>query len=243
MIWNIYLIILIYFVMGGLGFYLINRNKTPEVARKSYTKFGVYFIIISVIYFSIIIQPLIFSGLTFIIMWVGFIELSNLFVKSNFKHFLFFISSIIAFGVFSFCFLFFGMLRKELTLLTFLILSIFDSFSQILGQLAGRTKLLSRISPNKTWEGLIGGAFVAIISAFLLKGLYEEGSTCELFIFTLGIVFFAFTGDILASLFKRKYQHKDFNNLIPGHGGFLDRFDSLIAGGAWAALYFQYIAT
>jgi phosphatidate cytidylyltransferase len=229
-------------LLGGIGFYLINRNKAPEVARKSYKKFGVYFIIINVIFFSITIQPLIFSVLTFVIMWVGFIELSNLFVKSNFKHLPFFVSSIIVFGVFSFCFLFFGMLRKELTLLTFLLLSIFDSFSQISGQLIGRTKLLPQVSPGKTWEGFAGGTFVAIISAFLLKGLYEEGSTPELFIFTIGIVFFAFAGDMLSSLFKRKYNVKDFNNIIPGHGGFLDRFDSLISGGAWAALYFQFIA-
>ena len=63
-----------------------------------------------------------------------------------------------------------------------------------------------------------------------------------LFIFTFGTLLFAFAGDTLSSLFKRKYKVKDFNNIIPGHGGFLDRFDSLIAGGAWAALYFQFIA-
>lgn len=243
MIRTIYVIILIYFLLGGIGFYLINRKKAPEVAKKSYTKFGVYFIIINIIFFSITIQPLIFSVLTFIIMWVGFIELSNLFFKSNFNHFLFFIFSIIVFGIFSFCFLFFGMLRKELTLYTFLILSIFDSFSQITGQLFGRKKILPDISPNKTLGGLVGGLLITIISGLLLKGLYMEGSISELFIFTLGTVLFAFVGDILSSVFKRKYKVKDYSNWIPGHGGFLDRFDSLIAGGAWAALYFQFIAT
>jgi phosphatidate cytidylyltransferase len=232
----IYSIILAYFILGGIGFYLINRNKAPEIARKSYTKFGVYFIIINVIFFSMTIQPLLFSVLTFIIMWVGFMELFNLLGKSGFKHIPFFILSLTVYSAFSFCFLFFWMLRKELTLFTFLILSIFDSFSQISGQLVGRTKILPQVSPGKTWEGLAGGTLVAITGAFLLKGLYEEGSTPELFIFTLGTLFFAFTGDTLASLFKRKYKVKDYSKLIPGHGGFLDRFDSLIAGGAWAAL-------
>ena len=57
----IYKIILIYFVLGGIGFYLINRKKDRDVARKSYTKFGVYFIIINILFFSITIQPDVFS--------------------------------------------------------------------------------------------------------------------------------------------------------------------------------------
>jgi len=59
----------------------------------------------------------------------------------------------------------------------------------------------------------------------------------EMIVFTIGIPAFAFFGDLLSSVYKRKYKVKDFNRLIPGHGGFLDRFDSLIAGGAWVALY------
>jgi phosphatidate cytidylyltransferase len=51
-----------------------------------------------------------------------------------------------------------------------------------------------------------------------------------------GILVFSFLGDMLTSYYKRKYQTKDFSKIIPGHGGFLDRFDSLIAGGAWISL-------
>jgi phosphatidate cytidylyltransferase len=241
MIQSVYIIILIYFALGGVGFYLINKDKPHKIAKTSYTKFGVYFLIVNILFFSITIRPLIFHSLSIVIMWIGFMELSNLLGKSDFKHIFFFIFSMIVYGIFSFCFLFFGLLKMELTLFTFLILSVFDSFSQIAGQLWGRRKILSHISPGKTREGPLGGALIALISAFLLKSLYE-GSFFELFIFTIGTVFFAFVGDMFASLFKRKYSVKNFNNLIPGHGGFLDRFDSLIAGGAWAALYFQFIA-
>jgi phosphatidate cytidylyltransferase len=238
----IYNVILIYFILGGIGFYMINRKKTPEVARKSYTKFGVYFIIINVLFFSITIQPVTFSALTFIIVGIGFLEISDLFVKSNYKHIPFFISSVTLFAVYAFCFLYFGMLRKDLILFTFLIVSIFDSFCQIIGQLVGRIKLLSQVSPNKTLEGLAGGTLFALITAFFLKELYEGSSTFELLFLTIGTIFFGFIGDALASLYKRKYDAKDYNNLIPGHGGFIDRFDSLITAGAWAAFYFQFIA-
>jgi phosphatidate cytidylyltransferase len=88
--------------------------------------------------------------------------------------------------------------------------------------------------------GLIGGALMAIASAYLLNDLYET-TIINTIILVGGIVLFAFWGDIAASFFKRKYQVKDYSNLIPGHGGFLDRFDSLIAGGLWVAVYFQLI--
>ena len=133
-------------------------------------------------------------------------------------------------------FLFSGM-KKELILYVFLILSIFDSFSQISGQLWGKTKLFPKISPNKTAEGLVGGAIMAIASTFLLKTLTGLNMPAALFLAT-GVVVFAFLGDAMASVYKRKYNAKDFSKLIPGHGGFLDRFDSLIAAGAWTSFSF-----
>jgi phosphatidate cytidylyltransferase len=237
----IYIIILLYFILGAIAFYLINRKKEPEIARNSYIKLATYFLIINILFFSITIQPFVFHLLSILIILAGCFELNLLFIKSNSEHLSFFIVSIAVFVVFALCFFHFSFLKKELTLFTFLILSIFDSFSQIAGQLWGRTKILPKVSPNKTLGGLVGGTIISIISAFLLKDLFV-GSTGRLFIFTFGTLVFAFVGDMLSSLFKRKYKVKDFNNIIPGHGGFLDRFDSLIAGGAWAALFFQFIA-
>ena len=238
MIRTIYIIILIYFVLGGIGFYLINRNREPAVARKSYTKFIVYFFIINILFFSIVIRPRLFHYLAILISLAGGIELINLFYRSGLKHVTFFFLSVLTYAVFCAGFLKFGLLPYKLILFTFLILSIFDSFSQITGQLWGRKKIMPKISPGKTLGGIIGGTIISIVSAFLLKGLFT-GSVSELIIFSAGTLLFAFTGDLLSSLYKRKYEVKDFNNLIPGHGGFLDRFDSLISGGAWAALCFN----
>jgi phosphatidate cytidylyltransferase len=230
----IYSIILAYFILGGIGFYLINRNKAPEIARKSYAKFGVYFIIINVLFFSIVIDGLAFRYLSVLIIVTGLCELAKLFRTGGFKQSTVFGSSLLVYAILAIGFYLFSGFEKELVLFSFLIVSIFDSFSQISGQLFGKTKIIPNVSPNKTLGGLIGGTLISLISAFLLKSLFR-GTIPQLFLFAFGTVFFAFIGDILASLYKRKFQVKDYSNWIPGHGGFLDRFDSLIAGGAWAA--------
>jgi len=120
----------------------------------------------------------------------------------------------------------------ELILFSFLVLSIFDSFSQITGQFFGKHKIIPKISPNKTVEGTLGGFIIAMGSGILMRDLYL-GLSWETIIMTTGIIIVAFCGDLIASLYKRKYNVKDYSKIIPGHGGFLDRFDSLIAGGAW----------
>ncbi|MEA2043618.1 MAG: phosphatidate cytidylyltransferase [Bacteroidota bacterium] len=239
MIQTIYYIILIYFLMGGIGFYIINRKKDSGVAQKSYTKFGVYFIIINILFFGIIINPLVFRYLSILIIGVGFFEMFRLFRKSGYRNNRFYVLLLLVYGILSTGFLLFGNLQKELILFTFIVSSIFDSFSQITGQLFGRKKLFSKISPNKTLGGLIGGGFIAIISAFFLCNLFSEPNL-KTIVISLGVVFFAFAGDLAASFYKRKFNVKDYSNLIPGHGGFLDRFDSFIAAGAWVA-FTEYI--
>jgi phosphatidate cytidylyltransferase len=241
MITTIYIIILSYFVLGAVGFYFINRRKDKEVARESWTKFITYFFIINILFFSIVVNPKLFRIASGLIVLVGAYELFRLFKTANYSHLSFFLVSIIIFGILSFGFFVFSGLNKELILFTFLILSIFDAFSQISGQLFGKTKIAPEISPNKTIGGTVGGAIIAILSAFLLKGLYNE-VWYSVLILAVGIVVFAFLGDIAASQYKRKFEVKDYSRLIPGHGGFLDRFDSFIPGGAWVALFIYFIA-
>lgn len=240
MITTIYIIILSYFVLGAVGFYFINRNKQKEVARASWTKFVTYFFIIHILFFSIVVNPFVFRILAALIVLVGASELFGLFKRSNFGQKTFFMLSGFIYTILSFGFIAFSSLDKEVILFAFLILSIFDAFSQISGQLFGKTKIAPKISPNKTIGGTVGGAIIAVISAFLLKGLYAE-IWYKVILLAAGIVVFAFFGDIAASLYKRKFNVKDYSKLIPGHGGFLDRFDSLIAGGAWVALFLHLL--
>ncbi|WP_163323538.1 phosphatidate cytidylyltransferase [Draconibacterium mangrovi] len=242
MILTIYIFILSYFLLGAVGFFFINRKKEKAVARKSWTKFISYFIIIHILFFSITINPVFFQVLVGIIWLAGAFELFLLFKRAGFEHSGFVFISLIIYSVLGAGLWLFGAMDNKLVLFAFLILSIFDAFSQISGQLWGKTKIAPEISPNKTIGGTVGGALFAFASGFFLHGLYNNKWYVVAGL-TLGIIVFAFLGDIAASLYKRKFRVKDYSNLIPGHGGFLDRFDSLIAGGAWVTFFFLMIGS
>jgi phosphatidate cytidylyltransferase len=223
-------------LIGFISFYFINRNKENPEARKSWIKTIVYFVIINIVALSILINPIAFRCLTVLIIIEGFYEIFRLFRESCYQWKGFFLFSILLFALFSSGFFIFSGMEKELIFYSFAMVSIFDSFSQITGQLWGRRKILPKISPNKTITGFIGGFMVVILSGILLKGLIAV-PVLKAIILAAGVAVFAFIGDALSSYYKRKHEVKDFCNLIPEHGGFLDRFDSLIAGGAWVAFY------
>ncbi|MRS04506.1 phosphatidate cytidylyltransferase [bacterium] len=203
--------------------------------HRAWIKHITYFIVTSIVFFSIGINPVAFRIIAFLIVIAGFLELFSLFRESGFAGKIFFSITIVTMVLLSLGFILFSMEEKGLVLFAFLILSIFDGFSQVSGQLLGKTKLFPKISPNKTVEGLIGGSLVAILSSLVFKNLVPVTSLKAICLAGI-IVVFAFAGDALKSLYKRNYNVKDFSNLIPGHGGVLDRFDSLIAGGAGVSL-------
>ncbi len=102
-----------------------------------------------------------------------------------------------------------------------------DSGAYFVGSLFGRHKMIPHISPGKTWEGLVGGMLGALIAALLMSGelglvLYEAA------VLGLAICASAVTGDLAESLLKRAAGVKDSGHLIPGHGGVLDRIDSIL---------------
>lgn len=235
MIWTIYFIILAYFILGFIGFYFINRRKKPEDALSSWIKFITYFVIIHVLFFSIVFIPLLFRLLAVVIIAGGLYELYKVYRESGTERKKVFIAAVVVYGILAAGFYVFSGYDSQLILFTFLILSIFDSFSQIAGQIWGRRKLFRNISPGKTVEGLVGGIVTAIVSSYWLGDLLTGSSYFPMRLAT-GIIAFAFAGDMLASLYKRKYDVKDYSNFIPGHGGLLDRFDSLIAGGSFVTL-------
>ena len=111
----------------------------------------------------------------------------------------------------------------------------FDTFSMIGGKLIEGRKLAEEISPKKTWSGMISGMlFSSIIGAMTLDltGMLDVSHYKFIILGgqlpTILLCIFALIGDLAESFIKRKYNVKDSGNLIPGHGGFLDRFDSIL---------------
>ena len=107
-----------------------------------------------------------------------------------------------------------------------------DSGAYFIGKKIGKTKLIPSVSPNKTVEGSLGGIVSAIVVAVLMVFLYPNKAP-DINIFKLIILVAVFSivgqlGDLVESSLKRHFGVKDSGNILPGHGGILDRFDSLI---------------
>lgn len=120
----------------------------------------------------------------------------------------------------------------------FVLLWASDSGAYAVGSLIGKHKLFERISPNKTWEGSVGGGTLAFLAAYFISIYVKEVSLSDWLIISLIIVVTGTFGDLFKSLLKRSANVKDSGNLLPGHGGFLDRFDSLIGS---APFVFGYL--
>ena len=112
----------------------------------------------------------------------------------------------------------------------FLVTTITDTFAFFTGKLIGKHKLCPDISPKKTIEGVIGGTFMGVFaaSAFYMTIINNCHSLLIVILVTTVLSLVGQVGDLVFSIIKRYYGKKDFSNLIPGHGGILDRFDSII---------------
>lgn len=109
-----------------------------------------------------------------------------------------------------------------------LILWASDTGAYFAGRFLGKRKLFERVSPKKTWEGFFGGAILALIVAFILTKYFDCILPWQWYIVAIIISITGTLGDLVESLFKRSIAIKDSGSIIPGHGGFMDRFDGLL---------------
>lgn len=116
-----------------------------------------------------------------------------------------------------------------------------DSFAFFVGKNFGKHKLFESVSPKKTIEGFIGGLLFAIIAGFLIGKYSTYFSISNWIIIAVIVAIFGSLGDLVESKFKRQAKVKDSGTIMPGHGGLLDRLDSLFFLAPFVYLYIHYI--
>tara|TARA_B110000483_G_scaffold194704_1_gene232070 strand:+ start:319 stop:1002 length:684 start_codon:yes stop_codon:yes gene_type:complete len=155
-------------------------------------------------------------------------ELNSTAVKKISFKLRFLLISIITLSIFHFIFLRISYDSNIIQYIFYVIFSIwiFDSFSLIGGKLIGGKKLMPLISPNKTYSGLMFGFLSILIFSITFICAYDINNLLIISTIVIGSV--SFLGDAAESYLKRYLNIKDFSNLLPGHGGFLDRMDAFI---------------
>jgi phosphatidate cytidylyltransferase len=231
-----YLLLMAHMASGALWLIRINRKLDPEKSQKQWTKYIIYVLIVNLLWFCIIYSQLAFIILGIILIFIATAEWWKAVnkLKGNLWFSLIFVLLMAGFWRFLY-------LDQQTLLLVCWTVVLFDGASQISGQLAGKRKLLPKISPGKTWEGLMGGALVTLLSGLLVQGQFSDSWISHILWMCL-IMAAAFVGDLLASLVKRRVGIKTYSRILPGHGGAMDRFDSLFTAGAFV-FYIQTIQT
>jgi phosphatidate cytidylyltransferase len=131
--------------------------------------------------------------------------------------------------------------NSHLILAYFIIVWTYDSFAYLTGMMFGKTKLFERISPKKSWEGVFGGFLFALLAAYVLSRFFSELTLYQWLVFAAITSVFGTFGDLVESMLKRSADIKDSGNILPGHGGLLDRFDAMFLAIPALYLYLQFI--
>jgi phosphatidate cytidylyltransferase len=232
-VWRAYLMVLMpLFAVGAASMWLITRKRENE-SRSLWLKYGMYLFVVTCVTAAISVEWMyaVFS----LLLVGGLVEL----IQAGRARVPFSLANV-SIAVFLFLILMTAMLVfvEKATpieqMLVYLVVVIFDGFSQICGQLFGRMKLVRRLSPGKTIEGALGGFLVTMVVMYLFAGNFSDLDLVAMFCLA------ALAGDLLASAYKRICGVKDFGNSIPGHGGFLDRFDSFI-GAVGLSILIQFL--
>jgi phosphatidate cytidylyltransferase len=121
-----------------------------------------------------------------------------------------------------------GAFDGSLLLMIFVLVWSTDTFAYLVGRMIGKHKLAPHISPGKSWEGLVGGIVGSVVVALLFYKYYDYYEPWFYIFSAIIVAVFGVLGDLFESKLKRLAGVKDSGKMLPGHGGFLDRFDSLL---------------
>lgn len=237
MIGKVFAFCLLAFLIGGAGLYRASRKMAPSVRRDRGMKFITYFCIVYIVLLCAFLGPRVLAALMLSILLVGAFELYQVLHSIKRSRLLFRTGIGAGYVLLGLALLlFFFRSTKEMAIFVYLVVATFDGFSQVAGNLFGRHPFARKISPGKTVEGTLGGLLLATAMAVLLSPMV--GLSAPQSLAACGwIVAAGFSGDLLASCVKRASGVKDFGTILPGHGGVLDRFDSLLFAGPAALLF------
>ncbi len=130
---------------------------------------------------------------------------------------------------------------KSILFAFFAFIWINDSFAYLTGTLIGKHKLAAQISPKKTIEGSIGGLLFTLLAGYLFSLFFQDLDLFRWLVFAFLVVVLGTLGDLFESMLKRNAGRKDSGNLMPGHGGILDRLDSVLMTAPFIYLFLQLI--
>lgn len=134
-----------------------------------------------------------------------------------------------------------GVYHPNLIISIIVLIWVNDSFAYLVGRKFGKTKLFERVSPKKTIEGFIGGLVFAIFTGVIIGKYSNEFSVVNWVVIAIIVAVFGTLGDLIESKFKRQANVKDSGKIMPGHGGLLDRLDSLYFLSPFVYLYIHFL--
>jgi phosphatidate cytidylyltransferase len=228
------------FVFFFLVVMIIGLNEFYKLAEKlDYKPNKILTTLSSVLIFTTLLSVYTFENYTKILLALSILSILMIFVKTLFQKsvrpfkslastFLAILYVAIPFSLTSLIAFESGKFEYELILSSFVLVWLSDTGGYFIGVSFGKRKLLERISPKKSWEGALGSIIFSIIGALFISNYFTILETFEWIILSVIICLSSILGDLIESMFKRDAGIKDTGNILPGHGGILDRFDSIL---------------
>ncbi|MDT0295417.1 phosphatidate cytidylyltransferase [Mesonia ostreae] len=134
-----------------------------------------------------------------------------------------------------------GTYQPNLLIAIFVLIWVNDTFAYLVGKNFGRNKLFERVSPNKTIEGFLGGLFFSIVAGYVISLYIPIFTYGEWIVLSILVSIFGTYGDLIQSRLKRQAKVKDSGSIMPGHGGLLDRLDSVLFASTFVYTYLLFI--
>ena len=246
-LWNPYSFAVVFMLITGWSVYEFHKltNQQHQVQVSTFTSVvgAMLLFVISFLYSN---GTLMYPGFSIYGMYIVLVLVIELYRKkenpvNNWAYFL--LGQIIIalpFSLLSFI-LFVGTYQPLILIAVFATIWVNDTGAYLVGMTFGKHRLFERVSPKKSWEGFIGGAVAALLSGYFFSLFIPEISLLQWLIFSEIVVIFGTFGDLLESLLKRTVNVKDSGDVIPGHGGLLDRFDSMLLAAPAVFIYLSFI--